>query len=197
MIDERFVFVGVALGLIGSIKYFIDTLKGKTKPNRISWFFWALAPLIAFFAEIQKEVGLQIWMTFSVGFGPLLIFLASFVNKKAYWKLNKMDYLYGGISLLGLIIWQITGEGNVAIIFSILSDAFASIPTITKSYKEPESESAVIYFFSMINAIITLLTITTWDFAHYGYPIYIFLVCLIIFVLVKFKLGIKSKAQKN
>ena len=193
MIDEKFVFIGVALGLLGSIKYCVDTLKGKTKPNRISWFFWALAPLIAFFAEIQKDVGLQVWMTFSVGFGPLLIFFASFFNRKSYWKLKSIDYFYGGLSLIGLVIWQITGEGNIAILFSILADGFASIPTIIKSYKNPETESSTIYLFSMINAFITLLTINTWNFAHWGYPIYIFIDCLIIFLLVKFRLGKKTE----
>ena len=50
MIDERFVYLGVILSIYGSLSYLIDTVKGKVRPNRISWLFWALAPLIAFFA---------------------------------------------------------------------------------------------------------------------------------------------------
>jgi len=63
MIDERFVFIGFAFSLYGGLSYLIDTIKGRNKPNRISWFFWALAPLIAFVAEIKKGVGLQALMT--------------------------------------------------------------------------------------------------------------------------------------
>lgn len=84
MLDERFVYLGFALVFFGGLSYLIDTVRGKNKPNRVTWFFWAVAPLIAFAAEIQKGVGLRSLMTFSAGFSPLLIFIASFVNKKSY-----------------------------------------------------------------------------------------------------------------
>ncbi|MDE2590588.1 MAG: hypothetical protein KGL95_13095, partial [Patescibacteria group bacterium] len=85
MISPYFIFVGVALSLYGGINYFLDTIQGKVQPNKLSWFLWALAPLIAFSAELQQGVGLQSLMTFIVGFNPLIIFIGSFVNKKAYW----------------------------------------------------------------------------------------------------------------
>jgi len=195
MLDENIVLVGVILSLYGGLNYLISTLKGKTKPNRVTWFFWALAPLIAFAAEIQKGVGLQVWMTFSVGFNPLLILIASFFNKKSYWKLHKYDYFYGGLALLGIIIWQITGEGNLAILFAILTDGFAAIPTVIKSYLKPETESSTIYLLGMINAVITMLTIKAWDFAHWGFPVYIIGINIILYSLIKFKLG--SVMQKK
>jgi hypothetical protein len=197
MINERFIFFGIFLHLLGSIPYLVSTFKGKTKPNRITWFFWFFAPLTAFFAEIQKSVGLQVWMTFSVGFIPLLIFLTSFFNKNSYWKLSKIDYFYGGIALIGILLWQITGEGNIAILFCIISDASASLPTVIKSYKNSETENSTIYFFSMLNAFITILTIEIWNFAYWGYPIYIFINSLIIFILVKFKIGNRFKANSK
>lgn len=197
MIDERFVILGVVLSIYGSLSYLIDTIKGKAKPNRVSWLFWALAPLIAFSAELNKGVGIQSLMTFIVGFNPLIIFLASFVNKEAYWKLDKLDYLYGGLALLGLILWQITGEGNLAIFFSIVADGLAAIPTVIKSYEDPKSENYKVYFYSMLNAGITLLTIRVWDFAHWGFPVYIFGICALLYVLVKFELGLKIRKSRK
>jgi len=70
-----------------------------------------------------------------------------------------------------------------------MADGMAGIPTIIKSFKEPESENYKAYFYSMINAGITLLTIKTWSFAHWGFPIYIFLICALLTLLIKFKLG--------
>ena len=189
MIDERFVYVGVVLSLIGGLKYIIDTLKGKAKPNRVTWLLWSVAPLLAFSAEIQKGVGIQSLMTLVVGINPLLVFFASFVNKNAYWKLYKIDYFYGALALIGIIAWKITGDGNIAIIFSILADGFASLPTIIKSFKNPETESSTIYLFSGINALITLLTIESWTFAHWGFPIYFVIICTILFSLIHFKIG--------
>lgn len=189
MIDERFVLVGAALSLIGSASYLRDTIRGKTKPNRVSWFLWAAAPLIAFSAELGHGVGLPALMTFMVGFGPLLIFLGSFVNRQSVWRLTRLDLACGVLSVLGLALWQITGSGYLAILFCILADALAGIPTIVKSYKEPETENWHVFFFGSINATITLLAIDTWDFAHAAFPLYILAICVLLVVLIKFRVG--------
>jgi len=189
MINENFVILGAVIGFAGSLSYIVATIKGKTKPNRVSWFLWALAPLIAFIAEMKQGVGIQSLMTFMVGFGPLLVFLASFINKKAEWKISRLDWFCGFLSLAGLFLWYITKVGNIAIIFAILADGFAAVPTIIKSYHFPETENWHVFLTSIINAGITLLTIKTWNFAHYGFPIYILIICLILFILIRFKIG--------
>ncbi len=83
MINANFVFVGVFFQSIGGLSYLIDTVRGKIKPNKVSWFMWSLAPLIAFAAEVKQGVGIQSLTTFIVGFVPLIIFIASFVNKRS------------------------------------------------------------------------------------------------------------------
>ncbi|MFH1536115.1 MAG: hypothetical protein ABIC96_03555, partial [Patescibacteria group bacterium] len=134
MLNENFVILGAVIAGLGSIKYLIETIQGRVKPNRVTFFLWALAPLIAFSAEIKQGVGIQSLMTFWVGFSPLVIFIASFLNKKSEWKLGTFDYLCGSLSLIGLLLWLMTGVGNVAIIFAIVADGLAALPTIRKTY---------------------------------------------------------------
>lgn len=189
MINQNFVIVGAIIATVGSLSYLIDTLKGKVKPNRVSFLLWSLAPLIAFFAEIKQGVGIQALMTFTVGILPLTIFIASFVNKKAVWNLTRFDSICGALSIVGLVLWYITKSGNIAIIFSILADALAAMPTVVKSFNYPETESAWPYLASTISAILTLLTVTVWNIANIAFPLYIVLITLVIFSLVQFKLG--------
>lgn len=189
MINENFVIVGAVISFLGGLSYLIDTLKGKAKPNKVTWFVWTLAPLIAFFATIQQGVGIQSLLTFMVGFNPLLIFIASFVNKKTYWKITKPDIICGALAIVGLMLWQVTNIGNLAILFSILADGIAGIPTIIKSYKEPETENPNVFLGGGIASFITLLTIKTWTFEQYAFPAYIFAICTVLFVLIKFKIG--------
>lgn len=191
MIDEKFVFLAVAFNIVGGFSYLLDTIKGKAKPNKVSWFLWGLAPMIAFVAQVKQGVGLSSLMTFTVGFSPILIFFASFLNKKADWKITKFDLICGVLSLLGLILWAYTRVGNIAILFAILADLLAGIPTIIKAYKAPETENYHAYLFAGIAAVITLLTIKQWDFAHSSFAIYILIFNLIAFPLIKFKLGKK------
>ena len=189
MIDQNFVIVGAIIAAVGSLSYLVDTLKGKVKPNRVSFLLWSLAPLIAFFAEVKQGVGIQALMTFIVGFLPLTIFISSFVNKKAVWNLTGFDLMCGALSIIGLVLWFITKSGNIAIIFSILADGLAAMPTIVKSFNYPETESAWPYFASTISAILTLLTVKVWNIANIAFPLYIVLITLVIFSLVHFKLG--------
>ena len=189
MINENFVYLGVIIAFLGILTYLYKTFKGEVQPNRVTWFLWALAPLIAFSAQIEQGVGAQSWLTFIVGFGPLLVFLTSFVNKKSYWKITKLDLIFGFLSIIGLILWKITGLGNVAISFSIMADGMAAVPTIIKSYYYPETESYFAYFASAVGAAITLLTINIWNFETYAFSLYIFIVTVLITVLIKFKIG--------
>jgi len=189
MINQNFVIVGAIIATVGSLSYLVDTLKGKVKPNRVSFLLWSLAPLIAFFAEIKQGVGIQALMTFIVGFLPLTIFIASFVNKKSVWNLTGFDLVCGTLSIIGIVLWYITKSGNVAIIFSILADALAAMPTVVKSFNFPETESGWPYIASTISAVLTLLTIKVWNLANAGFPLYIVLITLVIFSLVQFKLG--------
>lgn len=189
MLNENFIFLGVFIGGLASLKYLFETIQGKVQPNKVTFFLWALAPFIAFFAQIKQGVGIQSLLTFAVGFSPLLIFLASFVNKKAQWKLGTFDFICGGLSLLGLLLWYITQIGNLAIIFAIVADGLAALPTIIKAYKSPESESGVLYLGGFISALSTLLTIRTWTFAYWGFPLYILIVTFIIFILAQYKIG--------
>jgi len=38
MLNVHFVIVGAALNLAGYSSYFLKTLRGRTQPNRVTWF---------------------------------------------------------------------------------------------------------------------------------------------------------------
>ncbi|HEX5797045.1 MAG TPA: hypothetical protein VFX86_01495 [Candidatus Saccharimonadales bacterium] len=192
MIDERFVILAVIVNFAGSLNYLVNTLKGDTKPNRVTWFLWALFPMIAFSAMLDKDVGTTpLVLTFMSGFMPLMIFSGSFINRNAFWKITRFDWTCGILSFAGLILWFITREGNIAIALSILADALALLPTLVKSYKFPKTESWAAFGGAAAAAFITMLTIKVWTFAAVAFPLYIFIVCVILSVLIKFKIGPK------
>lgn len=174
---QYLVFLGVGLQFLGFFHYIKETLFGKTKPNRVTWLMWAAAPLIATAAALVDGVKVAVLPVFMAGFGPLLVLLASFVNPKSYWKLEKFDYFCGSLSILALVLWYITKEPNIAIILAITSDGFAAIPTLVKSWKEPESETASPYIATVFSSLAGLLVIKEWRFSEYAFPIYLILVC--------------------
>jgi hypothetical protein len=197
MLHPNFVIIGTLISAVGSIAYIIDTVKGKVKPNRVSFLLWSIAPIIAFAAQIGKGVGIASLMTISVGILPLLTFGGSFVNKNAEWKLNQFDLICGFLSVVGLIFWLITQEGNIAIAFSIIADGLAAVPTVVKAYKYPETEAAWPWLSAPVGVILTLLTLDQLTFANSAFIIYIFIANTTIFSLVQFKIGKRLSLQQQ
>lgn len=196
MLPSYFVIIGTLIGAIGSIVYFVDTVRGRVKPNRVTFVLWSIAPLVAFAAQMGKGVGIESLMTLSTGVLPLFVFAGSFMNKQAVWKLTRFDLTCGFLSVVGLIIWGITREGNLAILFSILADGLAAIPTVVKAYRYPETEALWPWLATSIGVLMTLFTIDQLTFANSAFISYIFLVDFSIFLLVLLRPGKKRNAQE-
>lgn len=189
MINENFIILGAAISFAGTLSYLNETIHGRVKPNRVSWLLWGLVPIIAVLGELDEGVGIRSLITFTAGFGPMLVFIASFVNKKAFWKVTRFDYICGALSALGVLLWLITRDGVYAITFAILADSLAALPTLKKAYYEPETENYHTFLSSIAGTIIALLTINDWYYANWAFPVYILIICTIFVVLIKYKIG--------
>ncbi|MBI1309538.1 MAG: hypothetical protein GC129_06825 [Proteobacteria bacterium] len=187
MIPYYFVFLAAFINLIGGVSYVVETYRGNTKPNRVSWFLWALAPMVAVAAQLASGIGWSTLIVFMTGFCPLLVFIASFTNPHAYWQLTWLDYACGILSLVGLILWAITKDPVLAVVFSILSDGLAALPTILKSYTNPETEDANAFIFAAIGTSLAFFTIEQHSFIADGFTVYIIGVCVLLSVLISRK----------
>jgi hypothetical protein len=189
VINVHFVYLGAAMSVLGTAAYLRDTLWGTTQPNRVTWLLWALAPLLAFAVEIGSGVGLRTLPTLMFGLMPLLVFIASFHNVTAVWKITRLDYVCGVLSLGGTIGWLVTRSGAVGIVAAIVADFLAAIPTLRKSWTHPESETLVAYLGAMANSAILLLTVVHWTTAVVAFPFYILCIASVQIFLVGTKPG--------
>ena len=195
---EYLVFVAAFATLLATFVYVRSMFKGSARPNRISWLMWSIAPFIATAAAISNGVGWAALPVFMSGLSPFLIFTASFVSKKAHWTLAPFDYVCGVLSGLALVLWYVTGDPNVAIAFAIASDGLASIPTLTKAWKHPETEVAWPFMVGVFNASTSFLASATWVFSEYAFPAYLIVINILLFFSVyKKKLVSLLTKQQN
>jgi hypothetical protein len=197
VINENWIFLGTAIGAAGTAVYLRDTLRGTTKPNRVTWLLWAVAPLLASAVEFSGGVGLRALPTFMVGFMPLLVFIGSFHNPDSLWKIRRIDYACGAISVLGTITWLVTRDGNVAIAAAIAADFTAGIPTLMKSWTHPETETVFAYLGAVISMVILLLTLTEWTFEVAAFPSLIVVVASVEVVLVALEPGPRLRRLRH
>ena len=179
MLSEKIVYIIVLTSFLGSFFYIKDIFLGKTKPNLVSWFIWSLATFIGVFFQIKAGAGLSVLPIFLAGFISFLIIIISILRKNAYWKINTFDIICGLISFFALLLYIFTHNLTISILFAIMSDALAYIPTIIKSWNFPNTETGLLYTTGIINNILGLLIIKSWIF-----PIYSFSISIILFNLV-------------
>lgn len=162
---------GVLANIVGTIPYIIGTLQGSTKPNKISWFFWTLAPGIAAFSSYAAGAGLASIPAFCGAALCAVVLLLSFFNRAAYWRLEAFDYACGALALFGLVLWYTPSNPLLALGFAIAADISASIPTVRKAWTHPETESPWTYAGGFLNGFGGLFVLPALNFASLGFPI--------------------------
>jgi len=189
VISTNWIYVGTAIGALGTAVYLRDTLRGTTKPNRVTWLLWAFAPLLAATVEFRDGVGLRALPTFMIGFMPLLVFVGSFHNPASMWKVRRIDYACGLMSVVGTVVWLVTRNGVLAISAAIAADFLAGLPTVMKSWTHPETETVHSYIGAVVSMAIVLLTITHWTFEVAAFPVFIVCMGSVMVVLVGLEPG--------
>lgn len=179
------VVISALISVAGSAAYIRDTLAGRTKPNRLSWAMWAIAPLIGTGAALYANA--DPWTTvriFLAGFIPLLVVFFSFFNRKSYWKLGVFDFICGALSLVALAAWLIADSPRIAILLAAAGDGFAALPTIKKAWINPETETGLTYIASLVSVILVLPSITIWNIENASFQIYLLVVNTILIISV-------------
>jgi len=179
------VIVSALLTIFAASVYIRDTLKGQTKPNRVSWFLWALLPLIGTAAAFRANA--DPWATvrvFLAGFLPLIILIASFWNKKSYWQLTSFDWLCGAFALLAIAIWLTLDSPKLAILFAAIGDGFAALPTVVKAWKYPKTETGITYVINFIAVLLVIPSIPIWNIENSAFQIYLLITNLVLIISI-------------
>lgn len=187
MLPGWLVYPGTLLLVWGAASYIRDIFAGRARPNLVTWFLWSLAPLVAFGAQMKDGVGAQAALTLMVGLCPLAVFVAGL--KKGDFRPTRFDWYCGGASLIAFAAWQLTGSGAIGVCLSIAADGLGATPTLRKAYTEPRSESPFFFALFAISAAITLLTIEHWTVQTSAFSLYILLLYVTLYSLVKFRVG--------
>lgn len=179
------VLLSVGISFTGAFAYIRDMFRGVSKPNLVTWGLWGFAPLIATGAALSAHA--DGWATvriFMSGFGPLLVFLFGLFVSQSYWKLSKFDYSCGLLSLIALGAWLVADEPVLAILLAAVADLFATVPTIIKAWRFPETETLYTYFVGLFTASIIIPAIPVWNIENAAFQVYLLIANIALFALV-------------
>jgi hypothetical protein len=193
MLASGFIAVAILLRLMAGGGYLISTLRGRAKPNIVSWSLWSLTALIAFVAQICKGGGSEALVSLAIAFGPLVVIVTAVLKGTQSLKLTRLDLCCLSLAIAGITLWMTTKNPLLALLMSVMADLIASTPTVVKSYVKPHTESAASYSLSIISMIVTLLTIRQWKVMTWAFPSYILLINLTFVTLILLPKQLRSQ----
>ncbi len=196
MIPSWFIYVALVCSAYGIAKYCWETWHDRTSPNRVTWSLWALEGILAFVIEHQQHIGAASLMTLALGLGPVFVVAVSFKNPHSAWKLDAFDILCGIVSLAGLIFWCFINAPTVALVAFVAADQMAALPTLRKSWVDPERETASSFVMGVINCGISVLTLKTFTTAGFLFPGVILIADAIIAFTIISKIGPRVRAKR-
>ncbi len=190
--------LGVVAGLVAFsayIVYIISIIRGKTKPNRITWWIWAFMGLVLALSYKFSGAENTVWVPYVEFLGPFLIAILSVKYGEGNLE-NKTDLFCFLGAVLSIILWIVFDNPVIALVTNLAIDSFALVPTIKKSYLRPEGEDFWAWFGTGVADTLNMFAVERFTFAVLVYPIYMLVSDLIIISILFFRKKIIIKFTK-
>lgn len=188
--------VASILCLVAFFPYITTILKGTTKPNRASWWIWVTLGTVLCASYYSTGGGITLWAFVFTVLGQLIVAILSLKSGEGGWSnLDRTCLVGAGVSLL---LWLWFDDPFVALLFGITIDIFAVVPTIKKSYLDPESEDLLYWIIYGLGTFLNIFTVENWSFQVILWPIYVLIANLaIVYLLLIPKFNLYQKHSRN
>ena len=163
--------ISVCAFLLAAPPYIVDTLKGKTKPERATWFIWSVLGVIAFIAQMQLGATWSLLLTGLDTAGCVLAFMLSLRYGVGGWTM--LDKIALGIAAAGVAVSMLVHAPIVALLGVIAADASGSFLTIRKAFLMPDSETTISWLLVSVGALCSILLVRSQDVSLMLYPAYL------------------------
>jgi hypothetical protein len=170
---EAVVVLGLAAGLIGvldTIPYVRDTLRGSTRPHRGTWLIWGVLAVVVSLSQYADGAS---WSLVMVGVQAVLtglVFLLSIRHGEG--GVSPADITMIAIAGAGVVGWIVADEPLVATACVVAADLIAVGLMVPKTYRDPDSETLVTFAFASLGGALAAGAVGAIDVSLLLYPVY-------------------------
>jgi hypothetical protein len=170
------------LTLLGFARYLVSINQGKARPNRVTWWIWTIIGFVLCSSYYYTGAIDTIWVPASLAIGHLTIAILALKYGEGGW--NRYDQgclLSAGVSLL---LWWWFSSPIIALLINIVIDFLGTLPTLRKSYHQPQTEDIFTWSILLTANTLNLFALKDWSFTLCAYPFYLFCNTAVIFGLL-------------
>jgi hypothetical protein len=170
---EILTFVAGIIIVVSPIPYVIDIVRGRTKPNMVTWVTWSLINAINTAAAFSAGA----WQTGVYGLAATIA--TSTISVLGLWKGVKhytpFDITCQIIAVLGIPVWLVTKQPGLAIALELAVDMAGGLPTLRHAWRAPNEETLRTFLLSGVAGLLLLLSLNSYNFVAVAMPAYILL----------------------
>ena len=191
-----FALIGVTISLIAYALYLWQTITKKIKPHPFSWFVLTLTISTNGLLVLFNGGGQGSWPDFASATIALLVVGFSLRNYKTS-EFSRSDVACLIASLLTYVLWLIIGSPNAAIILLTITNIVAMIPTFRKTWRDPNSETALLWGIFVIGNIFTLAAMAEYNLVTLADTIAWQVMDVLMVVIIFWRRSVLKKTKKT
>lgn len=162
------------LNLVASVPYFLDILRGNTKPERATWWIWFMLALVSLFAQIAGGARWSLVLAFSSTAVTGATALLSL--KYGFGRFHRRDAAAIIVTVIGIAFAFIYDSPLIAVLTVFLIDAIAAGLTVYKTWHAPRTENLTAWSISAVAVTCGLLSVGSYQPAIFLSPLSNFLI---------------------
>jgi hypothetical protein len=171
------------LTIVCVIPYLVGTMRGRTKPQRMSWFIFTVMAAEAAASQLAAGASAGAWLTGAAAAGFGAIFVVSLRHGVGGFRPADVATLL--VAVAGLVLWRITGNPVTSLVAVVGAELAAIALTVTKAYREPTSETATAWLIDAASGAVALAAVAHWTFRDVLYPLHHTLVNLAVLAAIQ------------
>lgn len=160
---ESLAIIASLIAIGGNVPYLVDIFKKKVQPHPYTWLVWSLVSCIIFFGQVAKGAGIGALPTAASEIFTVIIFFFSL--QYGFKRIRTIDTVFLIVALAGIIPWIMTKDPTLSVIIAVSIDLLAFVPTLRKTFRNPETETPILYGSNVFRHILMLGSLQAYNVA--------------------------------
>jgi hypothetical protein len=158
------------VGVMDTLPYIRDTLRGVTRPHRGTWLIWGVLGVVVCFSQRADGASWSLVMTSTQAVLTALTFLLAI--RLGEGGLSRAEMVMIAVALAGVSGWLLAAEPLVATACVVVADVIGVALMIPKTYRDPSSETLITFAFASLAGLLAAGAVAELDPSLLLYPAY-------------------------
>jgi hypothetical protein len=164
---------GILAGLVGvvdTVPYVRDTLRGTTRPHRGAWLIWSVLAVVVCMSQRADGADWTLAMAGTQAVVTSFVFVLAI--RWGEGGVSRAETATMVLAAAGVAIWFVAEKPVIATVGVMVADLLAILMMVPKVYRDPNSETLATYVLASVCGALAVGAVGAFDVSLLMYPIY-------------------------